>query len=142
MSEWKVNNFEKSQFCQNYGCILAGRFEGDRGIDNAYQIKNYPVYNDFLVEITTNSDRIIDFGISLDPKQISSNELQLIRIFLTSFLNNKTLNSDVMDFVQQNINQSVFQICESRSIQFDLMHLWVGNIGGVPTILVAKNCPR
>lgn len=46
-----IDEFEKSEFCRNYDCVLVGQINIDRGIDNAYQINNYPVYNEFFIEL-------------------------------------------------------------------------------------------
>lgn len=136
-----IDEFEKSEFCRTYGCSLVGQIEISRGLDNAYQIKNYPVYNEFFIELTTKNNQIIDFGISLDPKEVGAEELRLINLFLVSFSTNESLPPEIMEFAKQNLNRRVSQICQSRSIEFGSRHLWVGNIGGAPTLLVAESCP-
>lgn len=136
-----INEFEKSEFCQNYGCVLVGQFEMNRGKNNAYQIKNYPVYNEFFVEITTKNNQITEFGISLDPKDIGSEEMRLIHLFLVSFSTDENVGPEMMEFVNQNLNRRVSQICNSSSTQFGSRYLWVGNIGGAPTLFVGESCP-
>jgi hypothetical protein len=137
-----LDDFEKSEFCRKYDCYLVGHINIDRGINNAYQIRNYPVYNEFFIEVITRNNKIIYFGISLDPKVVGDDELQLIEMFLTAFSIDVDLPPDIMVFVEQNLNNRVSQICNSRSIEFGSRHLWVGNIGGAPSLLVSESCSR
>lgn len=134
-----IDDFENSQFCTKYGCVAYETRSEDGFAYYPYMIGNYPKSNDFLIEINTENGVIFNYGISLDPTRITEDELELIEIFLSSFKPGD-FSSEIMDFVEQNLDNDVFQICLANSIQFGNMRIWVGRVGSMPTVVAANNC--
>jgi len=131
--------FENSVFCHKYDCYLALVLPSSLGTDYLYQVKQYPKWNDFLIEIVVNDGVISDFGLSLDPAP-GYEERKLINQFLKSIRNEKEPPQFIIEFVNSNLDRRVFQICESNSTVFDSKTMWVGKIGGTPTISVSTEC--
>ena len=132
-----TQEFEQSKFCRAYECDYLGNY----GSIFAYEISKYPKYNEFYIELTVKNDIITNYSIMLDPKRLEPEEYQLIELFLSSYSQDTDLDPTIMEFIQQNHDHQVHQICESSSIEYGSKRLWAGSVGS-PILLVAEECSR
>lgn len=135
------SEFENSSFCHKYECQLASQIEIANGLDNLYLIGRYPVYNEFLIEIITSNEIISEFAITLDPREISSDDLMFIEDFLFTIFSNSVDTRDIQ-FIRNNLGNNISQICQANSISLGSKQIWVGSVGLAPTILIAETCKK
>ncbi len=135
------SDFENSSFCHKYDCQFASQIEIANDLDNLYLIGRYPVYNEFLIEIITSNEIISEFAITLDPREISSDDLMFIEDFLFTIFSNGADNRDIQ-FIHNNLGNHVSQICQANSISLGSKQIWVGSVGLAPSILIAEICKK
>lgn len=136
-----ISEFERSPFCQKYICVAAATMDVNGGLDHPYTISSYPKSNEFFIEVITSKNMITIFGVTLDPKTITSTELEFIEDFLTSTRPQK-VDPALMSFIEKNVSNDINQICDAESMKFGSRNIWVGKVGQAPTIMVASSCPK
>lgn len=134
-----LSEFENSPFCQTYNCRFDSRWSLRRGgINNSYDLGVTP---DVQVEVATLDRRPVDFGlIFYDRRRLDSNDFNLIYAFLNSIRPGADVAAPIRDFIEQNVETDVFQICEANSIPFSEMRIWAGKVIQ-QTISVGESCP-
>lgn len=141
-------DFEESKFCQLYGCVHSGNHQFSDGRDyNMYVVENYPNrYDDILIELIGKEDDLIEFGVVLDGMpptrpNLSSEDFQFLYDFISSISNQNDLDPTVQEYLRQNIEIDVSQICSMEPLDYGSMRLWAGKII-TPSILISKICPK
>ena len=134
-----LSDFESSQFCLVYGCKRDATWDLRRGgMNNSYDVDVSPVVG---VEVVTLDGVPVDFGLTFyERSRLTADDLQLVHSFLTSIYPGYEVDSSMMDFIEQDAESHVFQICEARSVAFGSMRIWAGKIIQ-QTVHIAGDCP-
>ena len=134
-----LSEFESSQFCLVYRCKWDSSWDLRRGgVNNSYDIFASP---DVGVGVSTLDGVPMHFGLTFyERARLSAADLELVYSFLYAIYPGYEIDSSTMDFIEQNAESDVFQICEARSVAFGSMRIWAGKIIQ-QTVSVRANCP-
>jgi hypothetical protein len=113
--------FEASQFCREYNCVLGDSWDLRKGgIYNSYYIDVSP---EVSVGVTTVDGIPTEAGLVFyyRPK-LSADDLQLIYLFLESFHPGAKVDTSVKTFIERNVEIDVFQICEIAHLNLEMEH--------------------
>jgi hypothetical protein len=131
--------FEASQFCREYNCVLSDSWDLRKGgINNSYDTDVSP---EVSVEVTTVDGIPTEAGLVFyyRPK-LSADDLQLVYLFLESFHPGVKVDTSVKTFIERNVEIDVFQICEADSIEFGSVRVWAGKVLE-QTVHIGPDCP-
>ncbi len=98
------------------------------GVNHLYVLNGAP---GVLVEVpTTKNKAISSYGISFfgERARLRAAELEVVDTLIATLGGTATTDA-VRRFVRANIERSVFQIRQARSIQFGHYRLWAGKVG-------------
>jgi hypothetical protein len=131
--------FEASQFCREYNCVLGDSWDLRKGgIYNSYDIDISP---EVSVGVTTVDDIPTEAGLVFYYRsKLSADDLQLIYLFLESFQPGAKVDTPVKTFIERNVEIDVFQICEADSIEFGVVRVWAGKVLE-QTVHIGPDCP-
>ena len=139
-----LSDFESSQFCLVYRCVRSDSWDLRRGgVSNSYDIHTSP---DVGLGVTTLDGVPTEYGlIFFERHRLTGQDLQLLYSFLTAIYPGTEVDSStidlMVDFIQQNAESDVWQICEAQSVGFGSMRIWAGKIMQ-QTVHVGADCHR
>lgn len=139
-----LSDFENSEFCVAYDCVRSDSWDLRRGgVSNSYDVHVSP---DVGVGVTTLDGVPTEYGLVFyDRDRLTEEDFQFLGSFLTAVHPGAEVHSStidfVVDFIEQNAESDVWQICEAQSIGFGSMRIWAGTVLQ-PTVHVGADCPR
>jgi len=134
-----LSEVESSRFCLECHCTLDDSWDLARGgVNNAYYLQGRSYVG---VEVQTLEGVPSGFGLTFfDRARLSANDLELVYLFLTSIYPGTEVDPSTRDFIQDNVERDVFQICQAESIAFGSLRIWAGKIMQ-QTVHVGADCP-
>ena len=135
-----LSDYENSEFCKVYGCEASDSWElKSGGINHTYDLNTRP---DVSVEVSTINDKPVDFYLTFyDRDMLGLNDYQLVFLFLKAVHPGATIDDTIEQYIQQNVEKDLFQICEANPIEFGLLKIWAGRIFQ-QTIHIGQDCLR